>query len=460
MTATQLAPPAAGAASPGLDRDTIAALLATPIDPLPGPYASDPGPDGPQPSAAVMQLVRGQVRALLESSHSFRALPPQERRTIAHNLTKIAAYSAALVHDEFAQAKKLGQQPILRRRTEVPAGSDNRQLAPPGVPAGTYNALAAAEQAGIPPSRAGLAAAQAGPAPAPGPAADEFSPRAANNVARITGETLNAIAFPTFVADLIKGTFNAIVDASIQQMEAFAQLLANVAKTVDQFMADNITDNQARDYLAAQYPGHFRIEIEENAARIKVREGADDLPAPNFKTDLGITQDVSLDDDAAEEALVPAARRKLASSRHELLSTMVLMGINRIVVTSGRIRATMGFRIATEDRGTAQSASQFDWKNTTAVAGGFLGFGAVSVNSVAYVSSSKKESSDEIDVQANLTGEVDLKFKSDVFPLERFADAGVITTIQGNTPNPSGNAPNTGGGGGGGGSAAGGGGGQ
>jgi hypothetical protein len=450
---TALATPA----SPALDRDTIAALLATPIDPLPGPYASEPGPDGPRPSPAVMQLVRGQVRALLESSQSFRSLAPEERRAIAHNLTKIAAYSAALVHDEFAQAKKLGQQPILHQRTEVPADpGDARQLAPPGVPAGTYNALAAAEQAGIPPSRGALATAQAGRAPAA--PADEFSPRAANNVARITGETLNAIAFPTFVADLIKGTFNAIVDASIQQMEAFGQLLANVAKTVDQFMSDNITDNQARDYLAAQYPGHFRIEIEENAARLKVRDGADDLPAPNFKTDLGITEDVSLDEDAAEEALVPAARRKLASSRHELLSTMVLMGINRIVVTSGRIRATMGFRIATEDRGTAQSASQFDFKNTTAAAGGFLGFGAVTHNTVAYVSSSKKESSDEIDVQANLTGEVDLKFKSDVFPLERFADAGVITTIQGNTPNPSGNAPNTGGGGSGGGGTGGGGG--
>jgi hypothetical protein len=453
VTAALAPPPAAG-----IDRDALAALLATPTDPLPGPYDSAARPDGPAPSPAVMQLVRGQVRALLESSPAFRELPPQQRRALAHNLTKIAGYSAALVHDEFAQAKKLGQKPILRQRTVVAAAPrDDRQLAPPGVPADTYNALAAAERA---PAPAALATAQAGaPPPPPPPPADEFSPRAANNVARVTGETLNAIAFPTFVADLIKGTFNAIVDASIKQMEAFAQLLANVAKTVDQFMADNITDNQARDYLAGQYPGHFRIEIEENAARLKVRENADDLPVPNFRGDLGLSEDVSLDEESAEEKLVPAARRKLASSRHELLSTMVLMGINRIVVTSGRIRATMGFRIATEDRGTAQSASQFDFQNTTAAAGGFLGFGAVSVNSVAYVSSSKKDSSDEIDVQANLTGEVDLKFRSDVFPLERFADAGVITTIQGNTPNPAGNAPNTGGGGGGGGGGAAGGGG-
>ena len=62
-------------------------------------------------------------------------------------------------------------------------------------------------------------------------------------------------------------------------------------------------------------------------------------------------------------------------------------------------------------------------------------------NTLTYVSSTKKDSSDELDVQANLTGEVDLKFKSDYFPMERFADPNMIALIQGNTPNPGANAP-------------------
>ena len=65
------------------------------------------------------------------------------------------------------------------------------------------------------------------------------------NVAQLTGATINAIAFPKFVADLIKGTYFAIIQATIQQMEAFGKLLANVAQTVDEFMASNITENQA-----------------------------------------------------------------------------------------------------------------------------------------------------------------------------------------------------------------------
>ena len=145
------------------------------------------------------------------------------------DLEKIATYSAALVQDEWASARRLGQTPVVHERTAITAPVEPR------------GGAALASKKGAPP-------------------ADEFSPRAASNVATITRDTLNAIAFPTFVADLIKGTFQAIVNASIQQMEAYGQLLANVAKTVDQFMADNITDNNARDYLAATYPGHFKVE--------------------------------------------------------------------------------------------------------------------------------------------------------------------------------------------------------
>jgi hypothetical protein len=384
---------------------------------LPGPYQQTASAVTPTP--AVIQLVRSQVQALLESSPAYSQMPFEERRDLAHNLVKIAAYSAALVHDDFVQSQKLGQTPMLRQETIL------EPLARP-VTATTISRAATA------------------------PAADEFSPRAASQVAHITEQTLNAIAFPKFVADLIKGTFQAIVDASIQQMEAYGGLLANVAKTVDQFMADNITDNAARDYLAASYPSHFTIATDDGGARMRVREGADERPKPDFRSSFGLTEDVDLDDDMVEEVLVPAARRRLAQNRHQMLSTMVLLGINRIVVTSGRIRATMGFRIDTSDTGRAQSASQFDFKNeTTASYGGGIAswFGGPEFktkNTVVYVSSTKKDSSDEIDVHANLTGEVDLKFKSDYFPINRLATPEMLAAIQGNTPNPAVNTPNTG----------------
>jgi hypothetical protein len=403
----------------------------TTFDALPQPFALSPSPAGVQIKPEVKRLVESQVNALLSSSPNYHGLPPARQQQMRDDLIKIAAYSAALVQDDWAISKKLGQTPLLREQT-------------------IFAPLAQAAGAQTPAPLAAAAAEQQAPP------AEEFSPRAASQVAKITRETLNAIAFPTFVADLIKGTFQAIVNASIQQMEAYGQLLANVAKTVDQFMAENISDNQARDYLVGRYPGHFRLETTDQAARLRVRDRADDLPKPNFKTDLNLPEDADLDEDVAEEKLVPAARRQLAQSRHSMLATMVMMGINRIVVTSGRIRAQMGFRIDAKDHGAAQTASQFDWQNETRArfgyGGGLLGglFGGPSGsvetrNTVTYVSSTKKDSSDDLDVHADLTGEVELKFKSDYFPMERFAKPEMLALIQGHTPNPVANTPAQGG---------------
>ncbi|WP_367325939.1 hypothetical protein [Streptomyces sp. HUAS ZL42] len=365
--------------------------------PLHGPFATRPDPAGVRVTPAVEDLVGTQVRALLQRSPAYYDLAEERRRAMEHDLTKIAAYSAALLHDGFGQAQRIGQTPVLRNRSQAP------------------RARAAADDT------------------------TGFAPRAVGEVASVTRDTLDAIDFPGFVADLIRGTFDAVVTASIQQMEAYGELLANVAKTVDQFMADNITDNQARDYLAARYPAHIAVDASGETARARARQGAGDLPRPDFRTDLGVEEDTDLDDDTVENVLVPAARRQLAQNRHQVLSTMVLMGINRIVVTSGRVRAKLDFHIDARDTAAAESASQFDARHDS-VAAGWFGFGGGAARtSVAYVKTAKQVSSDEINVDVDLSGELDLKFKSETFPLERFADTDAIGRIQAATPNPAAN---------------------
>lgn len=82
------------------------------------------------------------------------------------------------------------------------------------------------------------------------------------------------VDFPGFVADVIEGVFGAIVDASIQQMEAYAGLLHGTAQSLDAFRDATVSDE------------------------------------------------------------FQAVRRRLATDRQQLLATMVLMGINRIAVSS------------------------------------------------------------------------------------------------------------------------------
>jgi hypothetical protein len=371
------------------------------------PFATTTHPDGVVVTPEVENLVTPQVQALLRGSPAYYQVSDELRQEMEQDLGKIAAYSAALLQDGFSQAERIGQTPVVRREIVSPRPLSAAQRTSPWVRA------AAGE--------------------------DTFAPRAVSQVARVTRDTLGAIDFPRFVSDLLSGTFNAIVDASIQQMEAYGELLANVAKTVDQFMADSITDNQARDYLAAKYPGHIAVDTSGGAPQAKVREGADELPKPDLQTDLGVPADTELDPDTVEEVLVPAARRQLAQSRHQLLSTMVLMGINRIVVTSGRVKAKLDFHIDASDIGQEESASQFDFKHDSMAAGWFGFGGAAPRTSVAYVQTAKQVASDEINVDVDLSGELDLKFESETFDLNRFADMGVIGQIQAGTHNPAAN---------------------
>jgi hypothetical protein len=373
-----------------------------PVETLPRPFAAQQGPEMETPPA-VEVLAAGQVKALLEAAPAFYRLPPATREKMSADLRKISTYTAALIHDDWSQSRKLDQTPLVRARRVVEGFVQGEE--------GT------------------------------------FTPVAASSVAKITEDTLNAIAFPTFVADLIKGTFQAIVDASIQQMEAYALLLSNVAKTVDDFMSDNISDNNARDWLVGAYPQSVELDTSSGTPKVRPKAGAEDSAnQPNFRRDLNLSEDVSIDESSVEEMLVPAARRKLAQMRQQTLATMVLMGMNRIVVTRGRIKASMGFRIDSTDRSTTQYASNFETKHESQMKyGWFLSPVSASVkNSVTYVSSTKKDSESELNVNADLTGEVDLQFKSDYFPLERFATTGVIAQIQQNTPNPNANKPVTG----------------
>lgn len=383
---------------------------------LPAPYDRAPAPDGIRPGAETVALVQSQIDALLNRTPSFYALSQNDRSRMRHQLTRIGAYAAELARDAWAQSRMLGQTPLVRHETHYrPVDSTDKP------PEEQKKPLARSQAA-----RANLQTAATG------------------HVADITQSTLRAIAFPTFVADLINGTFDAIIGATIKQMRAFMELVENVSKSVEEFTRDNITNNQARDYLVQAYPDLMRIDTSEGQPRVALTEAgeeADRTQLASMQGQLGLPDPVSsLDDEVIEQQLVPAARRRMAESRLQMLSSMVMLGLQRIVIRHGRIRATMGFHIDASDRAHAEEASTFDFSHQNSVQGMFyVAFSART--SVAYVSSQQSDSDSAINVQADLTGEVDLTFETDYLPLNRLARAESIERIRGNTPNPEANHP-------------------
>ena len=187
------------------------------------------------------------------------------------------------------------------------------------------------------------------PAPATPPAAPRKA--ATETLAQRTGALIDEVDFPGFVAGLINGTFDAMVDASIRQMEAFADLVGAVAKNAEDFTRENVSANQARDWLAKQYPRDVVLDASsldtgEPVLRVRSRGGEDEAPpSPDWLADFDLAGE-ELTDELLEEQLIPAARRRVGESRLQTLATMVLLGMNRIVVRDGSISARVRFRAA------------------------------------------------------------------------------------------------------------------
>ena len=243
------------------------------------------------------------------------------------------------------------------------------------------------------------------------------------------GEMVQKVDFPKFVSGLIKGVFQAVVDASIQQMRAFGELLAATAKTVEQFAADHISDAEARDHVANRYPSAVRVDTStDGPARLRPSLNDDD-DGSTVAEDYGLDS-LDLDDDESEQKLVGAAKLEMARSRQQLMATMVLLGINRIVVTNGRINAKVVFDMRASDEAKRRSRASLHDKrmeanaSTSGFALPFFAGGSFSADAheTTVTSSIDDTSESKAEVKAQLSGDVRLSFKSETFPLERMVD--------------------------------------
>lgn len=333
----------------------------------------------------TLRHVRREVKDILTRSAAFAALDADQQREVAHGMVKVAAYLAD------------GGEGADTKTAEALADVPQVDWAP-------------GDTAGQRFGRGGAVAAQQG--------------------TQVLTDAVSKVNFPKFVADLVSGTFGAIVTSSIKQMNAYMDLIKNVSKSVDEFMKDNVTPNNARDYLAQRYPDHLAVDTSGGTPSLKPKEGADDATMPDFMKDLGLHAPLdTLDQDTVEQQLVPAARQRMALDRQHLLATMVLMGINRLVVTDGDIEAKVLFQLDTQDRVTSnasQSQNFSDEDVKTRGSSGFLWFSPstdeTETTNFTVATTRSDASADTVKLHTDLSGKVSIRFKSETFPLDKMAD--------------------------------------
>ena len=281
------------------------------------------------------------------------------------------------------------------------------------------------------------------PAPQAAPSPQTPSTAATAAIAARAGALTDEIDFPGFVAGLVHSTFDAIVDSTIRQMEAFASLVSAVAKDVDRFTRENITPNQVRDWLIERYPNELELDPASRRSgrprlrrRTKQPDDQEDASA-TWLADFGLGGG-ELTDDLIEEQLVPAARNVVGEQRLQMLATMVLMGMSRVVVRDGSISARLRFRAVARDKAAVDYAVSQDPGS-----GGWGSRGsAATVGHTTMVSTVTANVQTDSMLDANLFGEVKINFASETLPLDRFADAASMVFLQRNSrPVPPGQAP-------------------
>ena len=379
----------------------------------------------------ALEPVRLLVRDGLTSIQSFSQLPPDEQLQLAKNMVKVLAYIGAPngIDPEAAQA------PLARAQEDDAVEATRRSLAT-----------------------------------SPGLVGEKFKAGAVREGVEQFGALVQKVDFPKFVGGLIQNVFQAIVESSIEQMRAYGELIANVAKTVDQFMTDNISAGAGRDWLADRFPDTLGVEVESGASGF-AEDGQ--APAPTAKIMARgdnpqqrlaeISRDLNLDppvtdmtDANAELRLVTAARLQMAKSRQQLLASMVMLGINRIVITDGSINAKVLFDMNAKDTAkrtyTAsmydQSAQRYREKMDVSYGGWMSPWDASASfegeqDHVATVRSAVDDTSEaKAEVKAKLSGDVRVNFKSDYLPLEKMATPEMMSVIQGNSTPYNPNRPN------------------
>lgn len=385
----------------------------------------------PQPAwkdGETLSLVRPEVRKILQASPGFAKLSPDDQRQLAQSMVDISSY---MVNPDGLAAQELSPEGGILSQTQADA----------------------TEKAG-------------GRASSDPFAGEDFEGGAIRQGTEQFGELVQKVDFPAFVSGLIENVFQAIVNSSIQQMKAYGELLANVAKTVGQFAQDNITENNARDWLAERFPDKLGVGIEQDSfgfsetdidpqkkasPKLKVTAEDESEALKAISSELDLKEPVtSISDESQERRLVLAARLQIARSRQQLLASMVMLGINRIVVTDGQINAKVVFGMRASDIARRRSkASLYDSSSVTSKTTAGASFGgwfspvqasvetSVSTGHLATVQSSLDENSEsKAEVKAKLTGEVRVNFKSDYMPMEKMASPQMIAAIQGNAQPP------------------------
>jgi hypothetical protein len=223
-------------------------------------------------------------------------------------------------------------------------------------------------------------------------------------------DLVESVDFPKFVADLLKAVFDANLKVMKQQTDSYIKLMKEATKSAADFLK-KVKDDDTFAKLAESKGDKYNVTTEKNA------DGSTKLALTSPEGDKHDLEDSEVKRDILE------AKINMAKEHRAALREVLLMGVTRLVVEKGEIEASVDFSI----KANRTSGAHHDDQNIN-VANmnmsydlfGIVSGGAEMTNTNIQVNTSDKKATD--DLSATLHGKVNIKFKTDYFKLESFAN--------------------------------------
>lgn len=259
------------------------------------------------------------------------------------------------------------------------------------------------------------------------------------------------LGFVEFTAGLINGTFDAIIGATVKQMEAYSKLVAELSKSIQQFQAENVSDAQITDHLAERYPdgkggtsvvpetpftdtpadaqtgakaktASEKLQDILNALIVETKGLPEAQRLTRAEASLGIAQDANVIKFSKEqvEKIRTAIGASLATNMIAQLRQMARDGMARIVITDGEILTKLTFNITATTQQQKRKENYNQNINETAISGGigggWWGVSAKTKNTNININSVNETSFDSTTMNVEMIGQVKLRFKTETFP--------------------------------------------
>lgn len=265
------------------------------------------------------------------------------------------------------------------------------------------------------------------------------------------------LPFPEFTAKLVTSTFDALIGANVHQMEAYANLVKDLAKTLQTFQTENVTEAEITKFLTDNYPDGsggtsvskdfdfktipasgdepekkaydiykeiFESLVDEKLKNIwytgtTVPAGEASKPTVSAEPESSGAAGKYFNNNQVS-AIRTAVGRFLATNMLDLLRTMAREGMARIVIDNGTILSKLTFHVSSTDI-DVKSKSQYQTGQLGASIKGRAGLGWWGVKSNASYGSLNVKTVNEttyskVTMDAEMIGQVEIHFHTQTFP--------------------------------------------